>query len=177
MRELRRIILKLSLKSHAPIQGYEFAPSEVGRGDRWRKSDRRAPVPHLGQHQAKSGGTRMPRGGIDRQGDRTPEYRQKSHAYFEQRLKRIQTLEGLRALLKEAEEALEAWTRTPQVAGVDPERESFYWKCAIADDKRPMEDILRQYSVSRATVFRYRLKYRGLRAAGSAATLVESQDD
>ncbi len=40
---------------------------------------------------------------------------------------------------------------------------SFFWKCAIADDSSPVEELVVRYSVSRASVYRYRVTYRGLR--------------
>lgn len=56
------LLARLELVSHAPIQGYEFAPSDVGRGQRNRTSDRNPPVPHLGAHRSKDGDTKTPRG-------------------------------------------------------------------------------------------------------------------
>lgn len=160
---LRRIVLQLSLVSHAPIQGYNFAPNEVGRGDRWRKSQRNDPIPHLGQHQSKGGDTMIPRGDVDRKGDLTPEYRQKSDMYFRKRIPRLRNERELAALLKEAQDAQDAWRRTPEVAGVEHERGSYLWKCEIADTDGPVEPIKRKYTISQATIYRYRAKYRGLR--------------
>jgi hypothetical protein len=121
---------------------------------------------------------------VDVKGDLTPEYRQKSHVHFQKRLGHLERrwdralahpdgervlglqtaiLSELSTLVKDARDALEAWLRTPDVAGVEPERGSFLWKCQIADDKRDLEAIKTKYTVSTATVYRYRAKYKGLR--------------
>jgi hypothetical protein len=75
----------------------------------------------------------------------------------------------LDALLAEALQVLEDWQKTPPYDGEEPLiRESFRWKCAIADDARDLEAIKKHYTVSKATVYRYRLKYKGLRRASAA---------
>lgn len=157
---LKRAIDRLSTKSHAPIQGYDFAPSDIGRGDRWRKSDRRDPIPHLGQHQSKSGDTSIPRGDIDRMGDRTPEYRQKSHMYFVLRVPRLETFSQLAALLREAEDAIEAWERTPMVAGQRPAKDDPRWKQWVASSSLNGGEIARLYGVTRQYVHQIRKGYR-----------------
>lgn len=162
--DILRIVQRIALMSHAPIQGYNFAPSEVGRGQRWRTSDARPPVAHLGQHQAKRGGGSPPGGEIDRRGDAAPEFRQKSHVYLQRRLARARTDDQLRDVLEEAKQILGDWMRTPSVAGVEPERGSFAWKVQIANDERDDRAILAVYSISRSSLWRYRQKYRGLRA-------------
>lgn len=181
--ELRRVVQRLSLISHAPTQSYDV----VMKGDgvpptpaRWRTSDRREPWPHMGNHAGgKSGGTAAPRGAVDRFGDFQAEYRQKSHVYFEQKLNRIvgyakSTVKDLEALLAEARQALEDWQKTPEFKGAQPmERGSFQWKCAIADHgnstltDQDVREINRLYAmgkvVHRSAIYRYRAQYRGLR--------------
>lgn len=178
--ELRSVVQKIALISHAPIQGYNFAPSEVGKGERWRVSYTKAPIAHLGLHSAKGGDTQIPRGDVDHWGDFQVDYRQKSDLYFQRKFDRLQELERstrdeVRALIKEAEQAYEDWQKTPEYRGEEqPARDSFRWKCLIADyggdslDDEDIKTINRLYAmstqpVSRATIYRYRLKYRGLR--------------
>lgn len=173
--ELRKIVQRLALVSHAPIQGYNLAPSENGRGERWRSRDTRPPIPHLGSHMPKGGDTQEPRGEVDWRGDKTPEYRQKSHLYFQRTITRwersayLYTAGDLASLLGEAEDALTAWLKTPVVAGVELERGSFRWFCAIADDDRPIDKIKEHYSVGKSTIYRYRAKYRGVLASWGRA--------
>lgn len=158
--ELRRVVLKISLVSHAPIQGYELAPSENGRGDRWRKSNRKPPIPHLGSHPAKGGAdSSIPRGDVDRKGDRTPEYRQKSHLYFQTRLNGCSTVGEVEALLVEANETLEAWRKTPLLAGDRPMRDHPQWKAWVATCGHPVKDIVRWYGCSRSLVYKIREDY------------------
>ena len=142
--------MRLALVSHVPAAGLE--PSVRSADD--------------------DIGGRRPPGGMDWKGDREPDFRQKSAGYFARRLNGGVSEERLAALLEEAREALWAWQHTPDVSGVielEPARKSFLWKCRIADDTRPLEQIKGEFQVSQATIYRYRLKYRGLRAPGRRA--------
>lgn len=148
-RELQRIILRLDLVSHV-------SAAAPGKGTPAQDED--------------IGGKRPP-GGIDRKGDRQANYRQKSAVYFRRRWRHTNTVDGLEALLDEAREAVWAWSHTPTVSMVvEPERNSFFWKCQIADDTRDLEKIKAIYRVSRATVYRYRATYRGLRRGSVTAS-------
>ena len=148
-RELHRIILRLDLVSHvsaaAPGKTTPAADEDIG-------------------------GKRPP-GGIDHKGDREDSYRQKSAVYFRRRWRHTNTVEGLEALLDEARDAAWAWAHTPDAPTVvEPERNTFLWKCAIADDTRDLEKIKAVYRVSRATVYRYRATYKGLRSGSVTST-------
>lgn len=164
--EIRTAVQRLVLVSHAPIQGYNFAPSENGRGDRWRKSSRNDPIPHLGQHSAKGGDSSIPRGDIDRKGDRTPEFRQKSADHFQKTMERWvrSTREyrpsDLSRLLQEAKDAHEAWQKTPLVAGTRPALGDPRWKFWAANCDHTATDIVRWYSVSRSYLADIRKQYR-----------------
>ena len=161
--QLRQVVVRLDMMSHANGASYEFAPNDVGRGDRWRFTNRHAPVPHLGSRQGKGGfDTKTPRGTIDWKGDKTPEFRQKSAEYFRRRAGRVKTIDELEALLSEAQAALDAWGHTPTVRGIPYERETFLWKCAIADDPRDIATVATFYAVGRRTVSRYRTQFRGV---------------
>lgn len=198
------LLARLELVSHAPIQGYEFAPSDVGRGQRNRTSDRKPPIPHLGAHRSKDGDTKTPRGSDAEYRPRAPRsprvlgdqrsekawdefedelaawkacYHRRTVWYFRRRLDARdgrglpRELSGgeLAQIRRELEETIEAWHRTPPMpAGVPLERFSFEWKCMVADDQRPVDAVKEIYSIGRATVFRYRSKYRGLRAPRAA---------
>ena len=162
---IRRTIHELALISHAGAVAFNPAPAVEPAPTRWRTSDREPPVPHAGSHHSRSSETRPPTGGIVRSDERWVEHRQKSAQHFAARLERCWGPDDLRQLLTDVTDALDAWHRTPTVPGVVVERGSFLWRCEIADSDRPIEDIKRVYTVSRATVYRYRARYRGLRHA------------
>lgn len=167
IRALHTTIRKLALVSHAPIQGYNFAPNEIGRGDRWRKTNTHDPLPHLGAHPGRHVGTAIPRGDIDHKGDRTVEYRQKSAEHFARRLQRMvddkrrtYTAEQLKDLHDEALAALEAWRKTPLIAGERPALRDPRWKYWVANCEHSTADILRWYGISRQYLHQIRRKYR-----------------
>lgn len=174
--EIRRVVQSIALMSHGQTQSYNIVmlADEVPKAPpRWRLSDARAPV-IPGARPAKGGGSSIPSGGAPVWDDRQVEYRQKSHVYFQKKLDRLarrssSSSADLEALLKEATQALEDWRKTPVVAGVEPERGSFAWKCMVADDGRDVDVLKRTYTVSRATIYRYRAQYRGLRSFSAAA--------
>lgn len=146
--ELGSLIVRLELKSEVPA-----APAGRSQPD----SDRDL------------GGNR-PGGGIDYQDDREFESVLRSADHFRRRQKRCRTDHDFERVIADVEAALEAWEHTPPpVEGIDPERGSFFWKCRIADDDRPLDTIKSTFMVSRATVYRYRAKYRGLRSTRDAA--------
>lgn len=176
--ELRTALLRLSLVSHAPIQGYNLAPTELeGRIIEWRVDDLQQQTPHRGITHRSYADTAVPRGGVDHKGDRTPEYPQKSAEHFLRRYSsmfrasRTFTASDIEALTTEAREALDAWQRTPDPAGgaLEPERGTFLWKCQIADDDRPIAKLQEVYKpISRRTIERYRARYRGVRRSRRA---------
>lgn len=94
--------------------------------------------------------------------------RESLHDQFARRYRNAPGPMSREACRREAELALESVRRMrapkPSV-DPDPEHGSFYWKCRIADDVRPLEEIAQHYTVSRATIYRYRAKYRGLRVS------------
>lgn len=172
MRELRQLVAELSLVSHAPIQGYDFAPSEVGRGQRNRTSDRKAPIPHLGAHRPKDGDTRTPRGGDLERKPRAPKgprvegdaqsekawdeyeaelaawracYHRRTPTYFKNQLERCETEYRLRLLVDEARETLEAWRRTPIPQGQEPQPGDPQWKRYIAESKESAESLAARF--------------------------------
>ena len=148
---LNRAITRLCLISHAPAM-------TLGRSVRSSDED--------------IGGKR-PTGGINGQDDREADFRQKSVEHFRARIARCDTPEAARSLLVEVEDTIWAWTHTPDVDGIkelEPEHGSFLWKCNIADnDREHVRDIARRLGIGEATVYRYRAKYRGLRAPKRAA--------
>lgn len=185
----------------APPEDREATPQ------RWRTNDRRPAVPHLGSHSTHGGDTMTPRGGDAEYKPRAPmgpriegdaqsekawdEYEmeyaawrecfeRKTPDYFRRRLENCETEGRLVALLDECRNVLQAWRKTPDVDGVAelmPLPGSFLWKCTVADDRRPIEEIVQFYKspttgdpLHRSTVYRYRARYRGVRRAyGEAA--------
>jgi hypothetical protein len=164
--EIRPVVQRLALVSHAPIQGYNFAPPEFKAGERWRTRSTAAPNPHLSAHHAKGGDTTIPRGNVDYRGDKTPEYRQKSADHFARQLRRLEretrlcTASDLRDLLKDAEDALEAWHKTPLIAGERPALHDPRWKYWAANCDHTTADLVRWYSISRQYLHQIRQQYR-----------------
>ena len=105
-------------------------------------------------------GGRRPPGGIDRVGDREDGYRQKSAQYFAYKLACCDgRQELLEALLVEAREALEAWQKTPMVAGVDPVKGDPLFPRFLLDQLRAGMDpkeLVRRHGVARQYVARLR---------------------
>ena len=155
LRALRKVVLRLTVVSHVAAAG-------LGRVTPSSDEDI---------------GGKCPGGGIDRFGDFQVDYRQKTAEHFQRRLwamvdaAKLFSAPDIEALAVEAQQAVDAWTRTPDVSGVkdlEPERDSYLWKCAVADDDRDIETINRVWRqggdpISRSTLYRYRAKYRGLR--------------
>lgn len=158
--EIRTLLGRLELVSHAPIQGYDFAPSEVGRGQRNRTSDRKPPIPHLGSHRPKDGDTKAPRGADVEHRPRAPRaprvegdaqsekrwdefedelaawkacYHRRTVRYFRRRLERCVSDGELRQIRLELEETIAAWSRTPIPLGQEPEFGSAQWKRYVAE--------------------------------------------
>lgn len=141
--ELRRVVTRIALKSQvsAAVGGTTPSTDEDIGGKR-------------------------PTGGIDHKGDFQTDFKMKSAVYFQHRIERVKDEAQLANLLTEANDALNAWEKTPdQPTSQDPEPESFLWKCRIADDRRHVDAIVDEYGISRATVYRYRSQYRGVRQA------------
>lgn len=164
---IRQAIQELTLVSHAPSQSFDPAPPEDDAPARWRTSSTSGPVPHLGHHHGKTGDTTIPRGGIDWKGDRTPEYRQKSADHFVRRLKRLHDdprrthdVDELQPLLKDAREALEAWRKTPLVAGERPALADPRWKYWAANCDHTTADLVRWYGITRQYLHQVRRGYR-----------------
>jgi len=171
--ELHRInsgLLRLEMISQADSQSFNPAPAEKPQPQRWRIKDNHEPIPHIGTHGKQGGGTKIPTGGIKNYDDKQFDYRQKSPEFFRSRLKRwdndpkrtYRELD-LARLAVEIEDTIYDCQHTPIVAGVETERNSFLWKCEIADAPGKVEDVMRKYSAARRTVERYRAQYRGLR--------------
>lgn len=165
--ELRRVVQRLTLVSHAPAQTGNLAPppEDLKRPRRWRDKDEKPPVPHLGAHGTFAADSSIPRGNIDFKGDKTPEYRQKSHVYFQQRLDTMATAErefgsaDLSKLLTEAQEALEAWQKTPLVAGVRPAMSDPRWKYWAANCGHSTTELVRWYGCTRQYISQVRKEY------------------
>lgn len=118
--------------------------------------------------------TMTPTGGVDRQGDREPEFRQKSAEHFARRLQGIvdgldqlsqARAEALRdEILEQTTQALRDWRFTPDVPGVEPAYGTLAWKCKIANDPRSSRIVAGHYGTSHVSVLRYREQYGGIRA-------------
>jgi hypothetical protein len=166
--QLRRVVLRISLMSHAPTQSYDV----VMKGDdvpnpppRWRLRDTRPPTPHMGAHSGMSGDTAIPRGGIRIEDDKQAEFRQKSHVYFQRQLDRLLRAKrsvpsDLDALLDEAVQALEDWRKTPLLAGARPVMSDPRWKQWVADSEEDGGTLARWYGVTRQYIHQVRKAYR-----------------
>ena len=150
-RELRQVLTDLALVSHVRGTSYD---SSGGGGARSDKS-----------------GTEPP-GGVDRRGDKSGSYRQKSHLVFLRRLDglaksldrfTIDEAEAIRdEILDEAVACLRDWRKTPEVPGQDPDRGTYEWKVRVANDPRPSRAVAGFYGISHVSVLRYRKDYLGL---------------
>jgi hypothetical protein len=172
MTEIRTLLVRLEMISHAPIQGYEFAPGDVGRGQRNRTSDRKPPVPHLGAHRPKGGDTKVPRGSDVERRPRAPRsprvegddrsqkawddfeddlaawkacYHRRTVSYFRRRLDRYVSDGELRQIQTELEETVTAWRRTPIPKGQEPEYGSAQWKRYIAESNEDAGTLASRY--------------------------------
>lgn len=151
LRELKQVILDLSLVSHVTSASYD---SSGGGASPKSKAGARPP------------------GEPDWKGDHEPDYRQKSHLHFVRRLRNLsrgveklsdeRAVEILDQILKDARDALQAWRKTPQPAGADPQRGTKAWKIAIANDDRPSRVVAGHYGISHVSVLRYREQYSGV---------------
>lgn len=169
---LRQVILDLSLIAQGPSASFDPAPppDDLKRAQRYRTKAHQPIVPHLGSHSHFEAGSTLPGFDTGRADDRHFDYRQKSDRYFRNRLvrwendsKRTYGVSDLERLLKEAKDALRDWRITPSVAGVQNDRNTFLWKCEVADAKGDIEDVCRKFGVSRRTLGRYREQFQGVR--------------
>ena len=143
--ELTRTIMRLALVSHVSAMSLE--PST-------RSSDEDI------------GGKRPP-GGPDWQGDRQPEYRQKTALYFVRRLRRCHTDQGLSELLEEAQRALWDWQHTPIPPGQPPALGDPQWKLWIGQSTEDAGVLATRFSVTRRYINKVRQQYRVVNGSAS----------
>lgn len=134
--ELEHVVLQIAMVSHVSAASLE--PSS-------KSSDEDI------------GGKRPP-GGVDWQGDREPDYRQKSAAYFVRRLRDHPAQVDL--LLVEARGCLDAWRRTLIPEGQEPEFGSPQWKRWVAESLEDGGSLARRFNVSRQYIWEVRRAYR-----------------
>ena len=143
--ELLQIIARLEVLSHVPAVNLNPQPVTTEDG---------------------KGGAR-PRGGVDREDDREPDFALKSADHYRRRLNGCRTVRDVELVLVDARRTLLAWTRTPEPR--DPEWGSFAWRRQIVRDiesgKRTIDACRSHYSVSRATIYRYLAQYGTEKAA------------
>jgi hypothetical protein len=187
--ELHQLVCELGLVSHASTQRYDGdgskmtapAKNEVGGrrppGDDVERPPRRPREPIEPSEDASDETWREYRVRLaeyaqklrEYHDDRTAwatSYQRRTVHYFDAQLAVCVSVDRLIILRDEARETLQAWRKTPpQPTSVDPPRDSFVWKCQIADDGRPIEAIKATYGISKATVYRYRAAFRGVRAS------------
>jgi hypothetical protein len=143
-RELRQAIAELELCSHVSAVN----PSPSGR-------DAGTDI----------GGNR-PSGGVDGRDDRVHDHKLKSAEHFKRRVAKARAEQTLRAILKEAREALEAWRRQPPPKDVGhPMPGDHDWKRWVGESQLPAREIARKCSVSRAYVEKVRRQYADRMAA------------
>ena len=110
-------------------------------------------------------GSRPPTGGIDRRGDREPDYPQKSQDVFIRRLSRARTAHAYEQIADDAEATLKAWARTPECDGflerVDENGDfRFSFKRMIANSDDPIATLARIHGITRKTIYVWRSLYR-----------------
>lgn len=106
--------------------------------------------------------SRPPGGGI---GHEEGEYAQRGHDSFRRRLRTAVTARDFRSIADDAETALEAWRRTPEVDLVlertDAHGQYTFWlKRLVANSNDSPTELARLYGVSRQTIYTWRAKYR-----------------
>lgn len=177
--QIRQALAELELVSHAPIQGYNYAPPAEGRKERWRTRavcvrcrnrglrtcEHQEPVPHLGQHSGKSGDTKAPMGtdrerphGLDEAKSLRESYHGKTLAYF--RAKRARNGDS-DALLAEIRETTEAWLVVKIPKGQPPAITDPQWKRYIAESPEGSGVLATRFSVTREYIRQVRRAYRG----------------
>lgn len=111
-----------------------------------------------GHDTSESMGGKRPPGGIDHQGDREPDFAQKSAEHFHRRAGRCRTTRDYQLVLNDAQRALNAWQRAP--TPTNPTLDHPRWKHWVAQSLLPDAEIARLYMVSRQYVNRVRRQYR-----------------
>ncbi len=181
-RDFRQALLELALVSHAPIQGYNLAPAENGKGERWRYRDTRPPIAHLGSHMPKGGDTQVPRGtDIDRprRADGKEEreawfasYQRRTVGYFTIEFTRchdrlldsgdeLACQARLKALAKDCRDTVIAWKRAPMPVGQEPlSRADPNWKRFVAESTLDAGVLANRYDVTRQRIYQIRAAYR-----------------
>lgn len=153
--QIRQALAELELVSHAPIQGYNFAPSENGRGDRWRKSDHKAPIPHLGQHSQKGGDSSIPRGSDVEHPDRhdpleldawRTSYHRRTIGYF---LVQLEERGESPVILAEIRETTKAWRVMQVPKGQPPDYGTAQWKRYIFESKEDSGVLATRFNCTR----------------------------
>lgn len=133
--ELRQILANLEMMSQ--VDAVNLAPSP-------RNADEDV------------GGKRPP-GGIDRKGDREPDYPQKSADHFHRRLNGARTQPQVDAILTDAEQALNAWRN--QAVPKDPEYGSPQWKKYVAASTLTHGELAKRFNVKRSYIQQIRREY------------------
>jgi hypothetical protein len=114
-----------------------------------------------GDSQEDVGGKRPP-GGTDRQGDREPDYPQKSAGYIRRRIKHAAQRgvdAELDAIIREGHEARDTCRRQPEPAGIEPERGTLQWKRMIANSPERNDVLASRHQIKKRTVYLLRQKY------------------
>jgi hypothetical protein len=81
----------------------------------------------------------------------------KSAEHFRRRWQRAHSEQALRAILKDAEAALEAWQRQP--VDRDPALADPQWKRWVGESRLSSKEIAAKYSISRQYVRRIKVLY------------------
>jgi hypothetical protein len=168
---LRSALVNLELVSHAPTQNLAPIPrdtSESPGGARPGGTDRDRPARNASDDERRAW---------------EASYHRKTPSWFGNERRKVwdrhnrdgddqRAIAGLESLLKQANECVLSWRKQPAMIGVLEEviePISFLWKCMVADDDsgsiKQRED---RYGIDRATIHRYRLKYRGLQRKRAA---------
>lgn len=136
--DLKQAIAQLELISQAPTQNLD-AFSRDSSGD--------------------IGGNK-PSGGIDRRGDREPDYKLKSADHFRRRVQKARSILGLEEILTDIWATLRAWKCPDPPLGIEPERNTLAWKRMIANSSLSAERLAHKHEIGVRTVYRYRSLYR-----------------
>lgn len=95
-----------------------------------------------------------PPGGISRKDDREPDQPHKSHLHYRRRLAGCRTNEDVQAVIREAEDTLEAWKHTPA-----PPSDSPAWQEQVGKAKGSIREVAREWGLSASRVHQLRRRY------------------
>ena len=105
-------------------------------------------------------GGKRPPGGIDHEGNRERDWPLKDISHFRRRLDRAHSEQALRAILADAERALEAWRRRPKpTKAQEPIKDDPFWRRYIAESTENQQTLADRYGISQPRISQIKREY------------------